>query len=256
MYEREYDARLGTTCSRCGGVEAAYKCFECFQAPPLCKSCIKDAHTHAPFHEIHEWTGSHLRKVSLSEIGFVIHLGHDGEVHDCGACSSCSRETCTMTIVHGGGIREMNVLPCLCGDSKAEGAQAMSLWRAGLFPATFKKPQTAISVEALSNFHVLTLSAKTNATAFCTYLRRRTDYWSRDSVKDRTREFFMSFRMYCFLNNLMRNGLDVPAPGQALEPGSMAAFCPACPQPEINLDPKWQERERRLRSVRSYLGFL
>ncbi|EJD37385.1 hypothetical protein AURDEDRAFT_40838, partial [Auricularia subglabra TFB-10046 SS5] len=181
----------GTTCSRCGGAESAYKCFECLQAPPLCKSCIKDAHNHAPFHEIHEWTGSHLRK----------------------------------------------------------GALAMSLWRAGLFPATFKKPQTAISAEALSNFHVLTLSAKTNATAFCTYLRRKTDYWSRDAVKDRSREFFMSFRMYCFLNNLMRNGLEVPSPGHVLEPGSMAVFCPACPQPEMNLDPKWKERDRRLRQV-------
>ncbi|EJD33308.1 hypothetical protein AURDEDRAFT_77073 [Auricularia subglabra TFB-10046 SS5] len=196
MYEHEYDSRFGTICLHCEKADSVvdhtirYKCFECFQAPPLCKPCILDAHKHAPFHDVHEWTGSYLRKTSLS---------------------------------------------------------------AGLFPATFIRPGTVISAGALSDFHLLTQTAKINTTVFCTFLRRKTDYWSQEIVKDRAREFFMTFRMYCYLNNLKMNGFDVPRPaneldpGYELSPGSLAVLCPACPQPDINMSPEWQTRDEALR---------
>ncbi|EJD33003.1 hypothetical protein AURDEDRAFT_77292 [Auricularia subglabra TFB-10046 SS5] len=254
MYEREYDSRFGSVCPRCDKSDPSvdhtvrYKCFECFQAPPLCKPCILDAHKHAPFHDVHEWTGSYLRKVSLSSVGLVICLGHDEE-----KCPSAGDARMKMTIVHGGGIREMEIVQCTCGDSQAKGSLALRLWRSGLFPATFIRPGTVISAGALSDFHLLTQTAKVNATAFCTFLRRKTDYWAQDTVKNRAREFFMSFRMYCYLNNLKSNGFDAPRPasgvdpGYELSPGSMAVLCPACPQPSINMSPNWRERDEALR---------
>lgn len=33
--------------------------------------------------------------------------------------------------------------------------------------------------------------------------------------------------------------------GGPIEPGALAIFCPACPQPEINLPSNWREDERR-----------
>jgi hypothetical protein len=49
----------------------------------------------------------------------------------------------------------------------------------------------------------------------------------------------VAYRQYIYLKLLARTDQDVQ---QKFDPGSLAVLCPACPQPGINMDPKWQER--------------
>lgn len=34
-------------------------------------------------------------------------------------------------------------------------------------------------------------------------------------------------------------------PGSSVQPGSLAIFCPACPQPGVNLPDNWKNDEKR-----------
>lgn len=48
-------------------------------------------------------------------------------------------------------------------------------------------------------------------------------------------------RQFSYVQALKRFGVDV---AKKLQPGSLAVRCPACPQPEINMDPLWRDRPR------------
>lgn len=48
-------------------------------------------------------------------------------------------------------------------------------------------------------------------------------------------------REFTYIQALKRFGLNVAS---KLEARSLAVFCPACPQPEINMDPGWRDRRR------------
>ncbi|KAL6310200.1 hypothetical protein BKA93DRAFT_821259 [Sparassis latifolia] len=60
-------------------------------------------------------------------------------------------------------------------------------------------------------------------------------------VKDRYREFMTAHRQFAYLQALKRFGLQVT---KKLKAGCLAVLCPACPQPDINMDPEWQDRLR------------
>ncbi|EJD34833.1 hypothetical protein AURDEDRAFT_75829 [Auricularia subglabra TFB-10046 SS5] len=118
-----------------------------------------------------------------------------------------------------------------------------------LFPGSFIRPQTAFTAGALRDFHLLTLTTKLTSSAYTTFLRRKTDYWSKETTKDRAREFFTAFRMYSFLAKVKETGVDIPRHRQEFPAGSMATFCAACPQPGINMSPDWKTRPDNLKCV-------
>ncbi|KZV99664.1 hypothetical protein EXIGLDRAFT_605378 [Exidia glandulosa HHB12029] len=190
--------------------------FDCFQLRPLCPACIVDAHVHSPFHVIHHWNNGFFSRKTLSQLGLVINIGHYGD-----ACpNAATRAPLNVTVVHERGIH--------------------SLWRSDLFLASFLEPKTVITRGALRSFHLLMLTTKVTASGFCTFLQRLTDYWNKESSKDRSREFINAFRQFCYLRNLKRHAQRPPSPGTELGAGSLAIYCPACPQPDINMSPGWE----------------
>lgn len=48
----------------------------------------------------------------------------------------------------------------------------------------------------------------------------------------------MAHRELTFLEYLKEFNLDVC---DEYDPGAMAIFCPACPQPGVNMDPNWKD---------------
>ncbi len=46
-------------------------------------------------------------------------------------------------------------------------------------------------------------------------------------------------REFMFLRATRRAGVE---PTKTLEPASLAVLCPACPQPDKNMHPNWQNR--------------
>lgn len=181
MYLHETDPGIGTPCHQCQSqdVTAVYRCSECFNAPLLCQTCIVDSHVRSPFHWIHRWTGSFFERCTLRDLGMVLYLGHHGQ--------RCPNQVVkegkeidymasTITITHTTGIQEAKILYCNCPvDGPFPQERAFQLWQAGLWPASFTRPQSAFSIGVLRHFESLTLQAKTTAYDYIGTLRRLTN---------------------------------------------------------------------------------
>lgn len=107
------------------------------------------------------------KRLSLSELGMVINFGHSGT-----KCIWAPHEPRSITLMHEYGIHTVKFRFCKC-----EGADrsAMQLLRAGFWPATWKRPVTAFSIETLREFSLLSTHCHATAMDFCAYLRRRAD---------------------------------------------------------------------------------
>ncbi|GLB43470.1 hypothetical protein LshimejAT787_1303830 [Lyophyllum shimeji] len=155
IFSTEHHPHLGQPCP-CGKIPAKFRCTECFQLNLLCKECIVAAHQHHPFHFLGEWTGTFFRRVELSELNFVIRLGHYG-----GRCPNhpVSKPPCITVIVHVNGVHRALIEYCYCKLV----SDAEQLVRARLFPLTMKHPETAMTFAVLKHFHISNLTSKKSA---------------------------------------------------------------------------------------------
>ena len=65
-----------------------------------------------------------------------------------------------------------------------------------------------------------------------------------NNLKDRYRELMRVSRMWRDMIARVNSGLGHKAEEQ-LQPGGLAIFCPACPQPDINLPEGWDHDPKR-----------
>lgn len=154
--------------------EVIYRCFDCYNARPMCAGCIIAGHVDNPFHRIEVWDPklAFWQRQSLGSLdGFEINLGHGGSV-----CPLLPKPR-NMTIVHEHGIVSMNVRFCACpapGELRAV-AECIQLVHYGLFPGTWVRPETAYTVNGLRDYHLLSLQCQITGIDYTTYLRRSTD---------------------------------------------------------------------------------
>ncbi|KAL4073924.1 hypothetical protein J3A83DRAFT_4357851 [Scleroderma citrinum] len=114
-------------------------------------------------------------------------------------------ENC-LVLVHTNGIHYCNVKYCTCVGAEDSHLQ---LTMAGLFPATTKQPRTAFT------FHVL-------------------DDFIRDNrITSNGFPHLVPDRMWRLLKLLKWQGLHTSPKGA--RPGELVLFCPACPQPGVNI---------------------
>ncbi|KAG2116344.1 hypothetical protein BD769DRAFT_1629842 [Suillus cothurnatus] len=147
----------------------------------------------------------------------------------------------SLTIIHSTGVFTHNILWCHCPGSLQ---QYLQLLKAGLFPASISRPQTAFTFDALDNFLIDALECKTSASSFFQKLRRLTNNAFPDTVPDRYRELMRVSRQWRDLMNRKRFGFghsSLVKPG----PGNLALFCAACPQPGINMSLHWRHKYPR-----------
>ncbi|KAH9024662.1 hypothetical protein EDB84DRAFT_1564332 [Lactarius hengduanensis] len=141
----------------------------------------------------------------------------EGSLESTDAAASRKRTTDSgnplFTVVDRGGIFDMEVVFCICSELDNTDEQ---LLQAGLFPATFKQIETLFTFSVLEDFLVDNLECKTTAQQFYAKLQN------------------MTSKM--FPNNVPN--------GRLFLDGSMAIFCPACPQPGVNLPVDWKTRYR------------
>ncbi len=117
ILEAEAGPKGSLSCIRCtnnhsGSLKAVpdppslYRCFDCIQGPILCSDCILSTHTNNPFHSVQEWdsTRGFWSRRSLTELGFVLNLGHTG--HSCPLAGGRTRNT---TVVHEHGVHQFPV---------------------------------------------------------------------------------------------------------------------------------------------------
>ncbi|KAJ7851559.1 hypothetical protein B0H13DRAFT_2360051 [Mycena leptocephala] len=149
-----------------------------------------------------------------------------------------------LRVVHENGIHNVNVDFCGC-DSALRADHYIQLLRAGWYPATDDKPQTAATFGVLDRFHLHTLQAKTTAYDFYAVLEKLTD---NTGVKppNRYQIFLRMARQYRHLLMLKRAGRGHDPSGVlGTGAGELAIECPVCPNPKVNLPEGWENARQR-----------
>ncbi|KAG1830059.1 hypothetical protein F4604DRAFT_1695666 [Suillus subluteus] len=145
-----------------------------------------------------------------------------------------------LVIVHSTGVYSHSVSWCQCPG--AEKAHHLDLMKARLFPASLTRPRSAFTFDVLDNFLIDALECKTSAMSFYQKLRQFTNNAFPDKIldkKDRYRELMRVSRIWRDLVNRKRFGFGHDTE-QSPGPGDLALYCPACPQPGINLPTSWR----------------
>ncbi|KAG2059145.1 hypothetical protein BDR06DRAFT_875058, partial [Suillus hirtellus] len=228
-------------------------CLSCSGEHSWCSSCAVKAHQHNPFHNLQLWNGKFYESTTLWDHGYIMHLGHGGHPcpnSDLGAMEDVfahmkgdtiyetQLELSNLVIVHSTGVYSHCVSWCQC--PRAEKDRHLHLLKAKLFPASITWPQSAFTFNMLDNFLIDTLECKTSAMSFYQKLRHFINNAFPHIIPDHYCELMQVSRIWRDLVNRIRFGfaheLD-RSPG----PGDLAFYCPACPQPGINLPSSWKD---------------
>ncbi|KAG2132113.1 uncharacterized protein EDB93DRAFT_1058419, partial [Suillus bovinus] len=151
----------------CKGEEPLlYRCWDCFEAEMVCRSCMLQQHVHNPLHRV-EW---HIFvQASLKLLGLCVQLGHNlGE--KCYNPECAAGDDFVVIDVHG--IHEIGLDICGCETAQIHYKQ---LIRAQWFPATAISPHTAATFAPMEFFHLLTFESKVSAYELYHSIARQTD---------------------------------------------------------------------------------
>ena len=156
-----------------------YYCEDCFPPHRKCAQCLIRSHHEHPFHRIRAWdaAGGFWRSVDLGDLGYEMSLEHGGD-----RCPDAPSEPRDFVVVHDHGVSRLPIVYCSCKDAPPATTQLM---RAGLWPATWEKPRSVITLQALKIFDSLSVNAHTTAHDFIRHLERLSDVVAPDEVKVR-----------------------------------------------------------------------
>ena len=154
-----------------------YYCEDCFPPHRKCDECVIRSHREHPFHRIRAWdpAGGFWRRLDLGDLGYEMSLEHGGE-----RCPDAPSEPRDFVVVHDHGVSRLPIVYCTCKDALPATTQLM---RAGLWPATWDKPRSVITLQALKIFDSLSVNAHTTAHDFIRHLERLSDVVAPDEVK-------------------------------------------------------------------------
>lgn len=267
-----------------GDAATRLRCMDCLARPHLCMDCLLLSHRAMPFHKVWRWHVDDRiwETITLANLGMTLFGGR----HDkpCNMTTGPPRE---MVFVHENGVTTMPF--AFCGCPSAPGSRTLlvpepyQLLERGFFPASWKSPRTAFTMNLMRSHHLLSLQTHCSNEDYYKYLKRTTDNISPDSVpvccscaclileltagKDRYRELNTAAREFSFLRQCKRAGVEPhgqksdagqlsaeangePENRKGLKPGSLAVLCPSCPHPGKNMRPGWETRDEKYRYVR------
>ena len=188
------------------------------------------------------------------------------------------REDCVgnrfVTVVDTSGIHHLPIVKCLCPTAAEEHLQYLEL---GLFPSSYQLIKTLFTFGVLADFRLSNLECKTTAYQYYSKLRRLTCPAFPKTVLNRYTELRRLSRQYRNLKLWKMHGhgyemtetpeapLDNqrespegtdPAPNanvktQTAKP-PLALFCPACPQPLVNLPDNWDNDQQWWLYIRKF----
>jgi hypothetical protein len=176
-----------------------------------------------------------------------------------------------LTIVDSTGIHHLPFVRCRCRNADLH--EEYTYLKMGLFPTSFERIQTLFTIDVLRDFRLANLECKTSAYQYYQKLRRLTCPAFPTAVLNRYRELRRLSREYRNLKLWKMHGrahdepdgaeVDVtagttsPGPRDAvvddmnasevdrIARGTLCSFCPACPQPGVNLPEGWQHDPQR-----------
>ncbi|KAF8834188.1 hypothetical protein BDN67DRAFT_992716 [Paxillus ammoniavirescens] len=224
----------------------------------LCTSCCRSAHQLHPFHHVEQWLGNHFFPSSLRVAGLEVEkqeateqASTDEEGFPTMASIQAALDSFSafdarhydntgnhlLTVVDVSGIHVVAICPCKCPQQSPFQAQLLQI---GLYPATQKSPRTTFTFQSLESFRLMNLECKVTAMSFYKYLRRVTDPIVPHSTPDRYKELLHISRQWRYLQNKLAFRFAHNSTVEVKD-GDLAYFCPACPQPGVNLSEDWTE---------------
>ncbi|EJD44782.1 hypothetical protein AURDEDRAFT_27600, partial [Auricularia subglabra TFB-10046 SS5] len=217
------------------GATRSVRCTDCVGSHVFCPACLVAQHSLLPFHRIERWTGDHFERSSLLEIGLVVYLGHGGA-----RCPQAGESGDNLVVAHLNGLHSLLVYTCRCrGARESEMDKVHQLMRSRIYPSTFSRPSMAYTFELMNHWHLESLQSK----------KSTWDYWQ--AVWQKTKRgvdrkgynaFVRAGRFWRVLKMVLRSGqshgIDDLLPKNRW-PGSVVVTCPACPEPDFNLQPDW-----------------
>lgn len=142
-------------------------------------------------------------------------------------------------VVHTNGIHVIAMVSCSC---QGHDHLASDLLAARLLPASFERIRTIFTVQLLDHFRLSNLELKSSAYQFYHLLQRLTCPMDPGTVVNLYREFRRMSRIWRWMKRLKWAGFcNNNTPAIDVSPGQLAVFCPACPQPGINIPDNWKE---------------
>lgn len=146
-------------------------------------------------------------------------------------------------VVHTNGIHHIHMVSCQC---HGEDVLPLDLFAAQLLPASLKRIKTIFTAQVLNVFRLCNLELKASAYQFYQLLRRLTRPMAPLEVVNLYREFRRMTRIWRWMKKLKWGGYAGSSKKVSdVEPGELAIFCPACPQPGINIPDDWKEDNAR-----------
>jgi hypothetical protein len=146
-------------------------------------------------------------------------------------------------VVHTTGIHHLAMVTCQC---QGEHQIPLDLVNSNLLPTSFTNIRTLFTVQVLDYFRLCNLELKASAYQFYQLIRRVTLPMRPDEVVNLYHELRRMSRLWRWMKRLKwagygHNQRDPLNP----EPGTLANFCPACPQVGINIPESWKDDVNR-----------
>jgi hypothetical protein len=142
-------------------------------------------------------------------------------------------------VVHTNGLHHITIVRCTChGDD----VLPLDLFASQLLPASLIRIQTIFTAQVLDLFRLSNLELKASAYQFYQLLRRLTNPMAPADVINLYREFRRMSRIWRWMKKLKWAGYAGSSKKVAeVGAGELGIFCPACPQPGINLPDNWRD---------------
>lgn len=267
-------------CTKCQAHPLQYRCLDCHGTPQLCAECLYATHSVEPGHKIQSWTGTHFEQCNDLTDCLLLFLGHHGRpcpslkwkgghsltwkdkanaVFSKDSSTWCNHKK--LCIVDTSRIYDCNFVFCVCADARPEWQQFLDM---RYFPATMESTRTVFTFRTLDQYDTESVHTKATAGSYMGKLYRLTNAvfpqdirvmpsntltcipHSHCSTQNRYQELITAWRVWNDLGLRKRAGFGHDQKLAAHPPpGSLALFCPACPQAGINLPKGWQQEDNQ-----------
>lgn len=138
-------------------------------------------------------------------------------------------------VIHTNGVHCIAVVSCSCRGKETTHSDLMA---SRMIPTSFVRYRTMFTHAVLDDFRLTNLECKASAYQYFQKLRRLTSPMQPESVPNLYHGLRRISRLWRWMKKLKwagsRSTSDTPVAG------SLANFCPTCPQPGINLPDNWK----------------
>ena len=147
-----------------------------------------------------------------------------------------------MRIVHVNGIHHLPVVTCTC---KGSDDLPIDLMYSRLIPTSFEKMRTLFTTTVLDTYRLANLELKASAYQYFQLLQRLSAKTS-SQVPNLYNDLLKVSRAWRWMKKLKWAGFGhTSANPMTPAAGELSVFCPACPQPNINIPENWQNDPNR-----------